>query len=134
MRWGAGFGYLGHFLCQGGSRAVHWGCRLGWTLPCRSWREGDPAGRFRRTALVRWRTLLRRPSTLSSRELTQILCLLIIRSMSSLILRYFSSDSGLWPAESSASMSGLSQPFRPFLRSVWLEGGGEMCKHIWKTL
>lgn len=50
--------------------------------------------------------------------LTQILCLLIIRSMSSLILRYLSSNSGLWPAESSASMSGLSQPFRPFLRSV----------------
>lgn len=51
-------------------------------------------------------------------ELTQILCLLIIRSMSSLILRYLSSNSGLWPAESSASMSGLSQPFKPFLRSV----------------
>lgn len=50
--------------------------------------------------------------------LTQILCLLIIRSMSSLILRYLSSNSGLWPAESSASMSGLSQPFKPFLRSV----------------
>lgn len=51
-------------------------------------------------------------------ELTQILCLLSIRSMSSLILRYLSSNSGLWPAESSASMSGLSQPFKPFLRSV----------------
>lgn len=51
-------------------------------------------------------------------ELTQILCLLSIRSMSSLTLRYLSSNSGLWPAESSASMSGLSQPFKPFLRSV----------------
>jgi len=51
--------------------------------------------------------------------LTQSLCLLIMRSMSSFILRYLSSDSGLWPAESSASMSGLSQPLRPFLRSVW---------------
>lgn len=53
------------------------------------------------------------------RALTHSRCLLIIRSRSSLILRYLSSDSGLWPAESSASMSGLSQPFKPFLRSVW---------------
>ncbi len=50
--------------------------------------------------------------------LTHSLCLLIIRSMSSLILRYLSSDSGLWP-ESSASISGLSQPFRPFFLRVW---------------
>ncbi|TNN40447.1 Major vault protein [Liparis tanakae] len=36
------------------------------------------------------------------------------RSMSSFIFLYLSSDSGLWPTESSASGSGLSQPFRPF--------------------
>lgn len=60
--------------------------------------------------------------------LTQIRCLLIIRSMSSLILRYLSSDSGLWPAESSASMSGLSQPFKPFLRSVWWREATRMKK------
>lgn len=61
-------------------------------------------------------------------QLTQIRCLLIIRSMSSLILRYLSSDSGLWPAESSASMSGLSQPFKPFLRSVWWREATRMKK------
>lgn len=67
--------------------------------------------------------------------LTHSLCLLIIRSMSSLILRYLSSDSGLWPTESSASGSGLSHPFRPFFLNV--------CKHsvqmvikcqVWKEL
>lgn len=52
-------------------------------------------------------------------QLTQIRCLLSIRSMSSLILGYLSSVSGLWPAESSASMSGLSLPLRPFFRNVW---------------
>ena len=57
--------------------------------------------------------------------------------MSSLILRYLSSDSGLWPAESSASMSGLSQPFKPFLRSVWRKGEDKClllftyCAFIW---
>lgn len=50
--------------------------------------------------------------------LTHSLCLLIIRSMSSFIFLYFSSDSGLWPTESSASGSGLSQPFRPFFLNV----------------
>lgn len=62
--------------------------------------------------------------------LTHSLCLLIIRSMSSLIFLYLSSDSGLWPTESSASGSGLSQPFRPFFLNVckqsscttWLKG------------
>lgn len=58
-------------------------------------------------------------SGLEIQVLTHILCLLIMcRSMSSLILRYFSSDSGLWPTESSASGSGLSQPFRPFFLRV----------------
>lgn len=51
--------------------------------------------------------------------LTHSLCLLIIRSMSSFIFLYLSSDSGLWPTESSASGSGLSQPFRPFFLNVW---------------
>lgn len=50
--------------------------------------------------------------------LTHSLCLLIIRSMSSFIFLYLSSDSGLWPTESSASGSGLSQPFRPFFLNV----------------
>lgn len=50
--------------------------------------------------------------------LTHSLCLLIIRSMSSLIFLYLSSDSGLWPSESSASGSGLSQPFKPFFLKV----------------
>ncbi len=122
VRWAAGCGCWGR--CWGGSTAVHRDYCLGWTLPCRSWREADPAGQPRRTQLVN----ITEKTTWNcswggkhQRELTQTLCLLIIRSMSSLILRYLSSDSGLWPAESSASMSGLSQPFKPFLRSVCSE-------------
>lgn len=53
------------------------------------------------------------------RVLTHNLCLLIIRSISSLIFLYLSSDSGLWPTESSASGSGLSQPLSPFFLNVW---------------
>lgn len=101
--------------CPDGSRA---GCLRGWAPPCRSWREAAPAGQKAERGHERRRHAAGgrgRPSR------TQSLWRLINRSMSSLILRYFSSDSGLWPAESSASMSGLSQPFKPFLRSVWLK-------------
>lgn len=65
-------------------------------------KERKVRGRFR----VHWEVL------------THSLCLLIIRSMSSFIFLYLSSDSGLWPTESSASGSGLSQPFRPFFLNV----------------
>lgn len=56
--------------------------------------------------------------SVGGKVLTHSLCLLIIRSMSSFIFLYLSSDSGLWPTESSASGSGLSQPFRPFFLNV----------------
>lgn len=114
-KWAGGCGYWCYSLFQAGSTKAHWGYCLGWRPPCHNWREANPA-RHIRTLRSRRRTLKR---CWRQRELTQILCLLIIRSMSSLIFRYFSSDSGLWPAESSASISGLSQPFKPFLRSVW---------------
>lgn len=61
---------------------------------------------------------MRRWLRVQQEVLTHSLCLLIIRSMSSFIFLYLSSDSGLWPTESSASGSGLSQPFRPFFLNV----------------
>ena len=82
---------------------------------------------------------------ISVEVLTHNLCLLIIRSMSSFIFLYLSSDSGLWPTESSASGSGLSQPFRPFFLNVcgqsklhtkWLKyryGRGEGGGSPWNT-
>lgn len=120
VRWAAGCGYWQRSLTLAGSRAGRRGYCRGWTLPCHSWREADPAGQISGWLMsVRINEADEFDGVCVCTVLTQILCLLIIRSMSSLILRYLSSDSGLWPAESSASMSGLSQPFKPFLRSVW---------------
>lgn len=119
--WAAGCGCSERPLCSGGGTA---GCSLGWTPPCRSWREAAPAGRTGSGCECQRHTGGGR----GGQSRTQILWRLIIRSMSSLILRYFSSDSGLWPAESSASMSGLSQPFKPFLRSVWRKKKKKICE------
>ena len=63
--------------------------------------------------------------------LTHNLCLLIIRSISSFIFLYLSSDSGLWPTESSASGSGLSQPFRPFFLNVCGQSKLNTAVEVW---
>lgn len=55
VRWAAGCGCLRHSWFQAASTADLQGCCQGWTLPCHSWREADPAGQIRSLLTTRWR-------------------------------------------------------------------------------